>query len=169
MKSPPCLAALLVGLAGSCAALLPPPAPAPHADTLRLRVAARGVQLYVCQRSDGEGAAWRFIEPEAALLDDVGEPLRSEGPGPAWQAPDGGRIVGTVVAKVDAPGGDVIAWLLLRDRSAGSAGGPPAVTSLQRIRTEGGTAPSGGCDETTLGQIARVPYTAQYTFFEAHP
>jgi hypothetical protein len=170
------LAALIAAVMGGCAALLQaPPDPAvpaalnPAGEKQRLRVSARGVQVYVCQRADGAAPAWKFIEPEAELFDEQGRPFASHGAGPSWQARDGSRIVGTVVAKVDAPRGDVIAWLLLRSRSSGGDGRLAGVTSVQRIHTDGGMAPTTACDEATLGQTARVPYTAQYTFFEADP
>jgi hypothetical protein len=42
------------------------------------------------------------------------------------------------------------------------------VTSyIQRIATTGGLAPAAStCDETTVGTIAEVPYTADYVFWK---
>ena len=166
-------AALALGLAGSCAALLPSAAPVlspqPASERLRLRFDVRGVQVYVCQRADGAAPSWQFVEPEAALFDEDGQPLGSHGAGPAWQADDGARIVGSVVAKVDGPGGDVIAWLLLRSGPGGGSDRLAGLTAVQRIHTEGGAAPAEGCGDAELGRIARVPYTARYTFFESAP
>jgi hypothetical protein len=39
------------------------------------------------------------------------------------------------------------------------------VTSIQRVNTVGGSAPANGCDAATVGQEARVHYTADYRFF----
>ena len=138
MNSHRCAVALALGLAGSCAALLPSAAPG-------------------------------SLEPEAALFDEDGQPLGSHGAGPAWQADDGSRIVGSVVAKVDGPGGDVVAWLLLRSRPGSGNDRLAGLTAVQRIHTEGGAAPAEGCGDAELGRTARVPYTARYTLFEDAP
>ena len=36
---------------------------------------------------------------------------------------------------------------------------------IQRLQTTGGLAPSSGCDATTVGAVARVPYTAVYFMY----
>lgn len=41
------------------------------------------------------------------------------------------------------------------------------VTFVQRIRTWGGNAPSGGCDAARAGAVARVPYRALYCFYRS--
>ena len=100
----PTLAAAIAAV--GCAALLPlaaEPVPGllvPAGETPRLQLAARGVQIYECRRVDGMQAAWLFIAPEASLFDDRGQPAGRHGAGPHWQAEDGSRIVGTLVAKV---------------------------------------------------------------------
>ena len=162
-------AAALVG----CAALLPlaiEPVPGPlvpAGETPRLQLAARGVQIYECRRIDGVQPAWLFIAPEAKLFDANGRPVGSHGAGPSWQAQDGSRIVGTLVAKVvPQADDDAIPWLLLHTRSTDGSGRLAGITSVQRIHTRGGTSPAESCDEATLGRVARVPYTADYVFFE---
>jgi len=165
------LAPLFAAIVGGCAALLPPaaePVPGPLVPagaTPRLQLAARGVQIYECRRIDGTQPAWLFVGPEARLFDERGEPAGSHGAGPYWQAPDGSRIIGTVVAKV-VPRDDAIPWLLLHTRTAGGEGRLARVTSVQRIHTRGGTTPARICDESVLGRTERVPYTADYVFFE---
>lgn len=167
------LPTLFAAVVGGCAALMPPaaePVPGPlvpAGETPRLQLVARGVQIYECRRVDGVQAAWLFIAPEARLFDDRGRPVGSHGAGPTWHAQDGSRIVGTVVAKVvPREDDDAIPWLLLHTRSAGGSGRLDGITSVQRIHTRGGTAPAESCSEATVGRIARVPYTAEYIFFE---
>ena len=71
-----------------------------------------------------------------------------------------------MVAKV-VPRDDAIPWLLLHTRTAaGGAGRLAGITSVQRIHTRGGTTPARICDESVLGRTERVPYTADYVFFE---
>ena len=146
----------------------PVPGPlVPAGEAPRLQLAARGVQIYECRRVDGVQPAWVFIAPEASLFDDRGRPVGSHGAGPSWQASDGSRIIGTVVAKVVArDADDAIPWLLLHTRTSGGSGRLAGITSVQRIRTHGGTAPAESCNEATVGRVARVPYTADYIFFE---
>jgi hypothetical protein len=167
------LPTLFAAVVGGCAALMPPaaePVPGPlipAGETPRLQLAARGVQIYECRRVDGVQAAWLFIAPDARLFDERGQPVGRHGAGPAWQAEDGSRIVGTVVAKVvPRDDDDAIPWLLLHTRTTGGSGRLAGITSVQRIHTRGGTAPAESCNEATVGRIARVPYTADYIFFE---
>jgi len=40
------------------------------------------------------------------------------------------------------------------------------VTSIQRLSTVGGIAPSTPCDSGNLGSISQVPYTAQYVLYK---
>jgi hypothetical protein len=37
---------------------------------------------------------------------------------------------------------------------------------VQRVATVGGLPPATGCDASTVGAVARVPYTATYCFAE---
>lgn len=166
------LPTLFAAVVGGCAALLPPaaePVPGPlvpAGETPRLQLAARGVQIYECRRVDGTQAAWLFIAPEAKLFDERGRLAGRHDAGPSWQAEDGSRIVGTVVAKVVPQDEDAVPWLLLHTRSTGGSGRFAGVTSVQRIHTSGGTAPARRCDDSALGRVERIPYTADYVFFE---
>ena len=166
------LPTLFAAVVGGCAALLPPaaePVPGPlvpAGETPRLQLAARGVQIYECRRVDGVQPAWLFIGPEAKLFDDRGQLAGRHAAGPSWQADDGSRIVGTVVAKIVPRDDDSVPWLLLHTRSTGGSGRFAGVTSVQRIHTSGGTTPARRCDDTSLGRVERVPYTADYVFFE---
>jgi hypothetical protein len=166
------LPTLFAAVVGGCAALLPPaaePVPGPlvpAGETPRLQLAAKGVQIYECRRVDGVQAAWLFIGPEARLFDERGRLAGRHAPGPSWQAEDGSRIVGTVVAKIVPQDDDSVPWLLLHTRTTGGAGRFAGVTSVQRIHTSGGTTPARRCDDKSLGRVERVPYTADYVFFE---
>ena len=124
------------------------------------------MQIYECRRVDGTQAAWLFIAPEAKLFDEQGRLAGRHSAGPSWQAEDGSRIVGTVVAKIVPQDDDAVPWLLLHTKTAGGAGRFAGVTSVQRIHTSGGTTPARRCDDSSLGRVERVPYTADYVFFE---
>jgi hypothetical protein len=56
-----------------------------------------------------------------------------------------------------------VPWLLLQGVSHGGSGTLSTTTYIQRLDTDGGTAPS-GCDPTEAGALS-VPYSADYYFF----
>ena len=124
---------------------------------------ARGVQVYECRLS-GSSPVWAFVAPEAALFDSAGRPAGKHYAGPHWEALDGSKIQGAVKARADATTTGAIPWLLLTTKAAGGSGTFSKVTSIQRINTAGGSAPSGSC---TPGATERVPSTADYVLFAA--
>jgi hypothetical protein len=173
---------LLAGLAACASAPAPSTTPAPAippalqpaaGQTLLKVVAARGVQIYECRaKKDAAGAAtagteWAFVAPEAELLDASGQVVGKHYAGPHWEAKDGSKIKGAVKARADAPQAGAIPWLLLATESDGPAGAYARVTSIQRVNTVGGAAPTTPCGAAELGQQARVPYTADYRLFTA--
>jgi hypothetical protein len=92
---------------------------------------------------------------------------------PTWQnSRDSSQIwgsrVGSVVAGTDptCPNAGAVACLLLKAvaTTAGQSGEGAfsEVTYVQRLNTVGGSAPKTSC---TIGSLALVPYTADYTFF----
>jgi hypothetical protein len=128
--------------------------------------AARGVQIYQCKSAAGAAPAWAFVAPEAELFDASGTKAGTHGAGPFWQHLDGSKVIGTLRQRADAPASGDIPWLLLGAKSVGGPGTLAMVTSVQRIHTRGGVAPSQGCAGSgDLGAEARVPYTADYVFF----
>jgi hypothetical protein len=152
---------------------LTPPAPAVPAALVPAnqqpveRIAARGVQIYSCRISavSPTGAEWLFLAPEAELFDAQGKAVGRHYAGPHWEALDGSRIVGSVKARVDATQSGAIPWLLLSAQSTGKEGRFAHITSVQRIDTAGGSAPTHSCSTAQLGTTAKVPYTADYVLF----
>ena len=167
--TPVCLAAAMLALAACTGPLVHTAVPAtlkPEGQRLSERVGARGVQIYECRAlPNAAGASWAFVAPEADLLDARGAVTGKHYAGPHWEALDGSKIVGAVKARADAPQASAIPWLLLSARSVGGPGRFANVTSVQRIHTAGGLAPTKPCDASTLGAIERVPYSADYLFF----
>ena len=167
--TPLCLATATLTVAacmGSLHGARVPSALQPEAGRLTDRMAARGVQIYECRAlPNAAGATWAFVAPEAELLDARGAVTGKHYGGPHWEAFDGSKIVGAVKARADAPKADAIPWLLLSAKSVGGPGRFANVTSVQRIHTVGGMAPAKACDASTLGQVERVPYTADYLLF----
>jgi hypothetical protein len=145
------------------------PALAPPAGArIVLRSVAEGVQIYACEAA-GNGFAWVFKAPEAALFDETGRQVGTHFAGPSWRALDGSTVSAEVMAKADAPDAGAIAWLLLRAKSHSGAGQFAEIGFIQRIDTEGGTAPAAGCDAAQQGKEARMRYSATYVFYAGAP
>jgi hypothetical protein len=120
-----------------------------------------GVQIY-----RWDGTTWNFVAPEAVLFADASRHgvVGIHFGGPTWESLSGSEVVGTVIDHC-TPDPDAIPWLLL---SAASIQGPGVfdhVTFLQRLNTVGGIAPTE--PGAFAGQVARVPYTADYFFYKA--
>jgi Protein of unknown function (DUF3455) len=151
-------------------------APAVHADdaalappegaTLLLRVAADGVQIYVCEAKEG-GGAWVFKAPDAALFDSDGRQVGTHFAGPTWKLADGSAVAGEVAAKADAPEAGAIPSLLLRAKSHEGNGTFANAAYIRRIETKGGAAPKDRCDASHILESARMRYSAIYEFFAA--
>jgi hypothetical protein len=137
-------------------------------ESLAVIAAARGVQIYECRAGkDAASAEWAFVAPEAELFDASGRKIGRHYAGPRWESNDGSTIAGTAKERIDAPQADAIPWLLLSAKSVGPDGAFSNVASVQRVNTAGGNAPKSGCAPATVGQVARVPYTADYHFLVA--
>ena len=126
------------------------------------KYAAKGVQIYFCTVKAG-ASEWGFKAPEAELIDARGRLFAKHYAGPTWEAPDGSKIVGKILANEPAPKADAIPWLLLSAESSGS-GVLAGARFVQRINTSGGVGPTGACP--TAGTERRVDYTADYIFYK---
>jgi Protein of unknown function (DUF3455) len=166
---------LLVSLIAACASPQPPTSTVKVPDKLKpganesiaMIVPARGVQIYECRAKKDQvgGYEWAFVAPEADLFDARGNRIGRHYAGPHWESTDGSKILGTLKERADAPVADAIPWLLLAAKSVGPDGSFSKVTSIQRVNTVGGVAPTGGCSQAAAGTPARINYTADYYFF----
>lgn len=126
---------------------------------------ATGFQIYVC-RPDAEGRpAWTLKAPEAELFDEQGKVIGRHFGGPTWQLNDGSQITGKMVAKVDAPAAQAIPWLLVTVTSNSGKGALSRVTSIQRVNTVAGLAPSAECSESNREVEFKSSYSADYYFY----
>jgi hypothetical protein len=137
-------------------------------QVLALEARATGVQIYECKaaKDDPVQFSWTLKAPEADLKDPSGKPVGKHYAGPTWEASDGSKVMGEVVAKRDAPDAGSIPWLLLRAKSTSGSGVFGAIASIQRLRTVGGSPPANGCDSSQSGKELRVPYSAVYRFYK---
>ncbi len=139
----------------------------PDGQTLLLRAAARGAQIYTCKVSTAEPAAFEWVlkAPDAELFDQSGARIGRHYAGPTWESADGSRVVGEVMQRSAVQG--AIPWLLLRAKSNEGAGAFAGVKYIQRVDTVGGVAPPAGCDAAHADAEARVDYSANYDFYGA--
>jgi Protein of unknown function (DUF3455) len=180
MPTPPAhrltLAAVIATTLAACASapvVAPPDVPSdlrPAAgQELFLEARASGVQIYECAAPPDRPTAyaWTFRAPEATLVDRHGRVLGKHYAGPTWESADGSSVVGEVRARNPGPTSTAIPWLLLAAKSTSGAGVLNATTSIQRVYTAGGIAPSAACSTENAAAVERVPYTASYFFYRA--
>jgi hypothetical protein len=144
---------------------------APQGEVLSLETMATGVQIYECgiAREAPGKFQWVFKAPEADLFDVAGKRIGKHYAGPTWESNDGSKVVAAVKARGDAPDAKSIPWLLLGAKSTAGAGVFGKTTSIQRVRTAGGTPPAEACSQTQAGKVARVAYEATYYFYVSRP
>ena len=118
-----------------------------------------GFQVYTWN-----GTNWGSAVPDALLFDGQAGIVATHFAGPSWESNSGSLVVGAL-----PPTGAVIVdtnsipWLRLRALVAEGPGIFADTTFIQRVNTTGGKAPS--APGAFVGQVARVPYTADYFFF----
>lgn len=133
----------------------------PANSVLAFHAYATGVQIY-----RWNGTSWSFVAPAAALYSDAGlnGGVGIHYAGPTWESVSGGKVVGAVVDRCTADQ-SAIPWLSLSATPDDGPGIFHDVTFIQRVNTTGGLAPSYAGSQ--IGEIVRVPYTAEYLFFRA--
>ena len=161
---------LLAGCSSAHLATVPRiPASLRAPDTQRLLqvVRAEGAQIYQCRNTQAPaiGFNWVFTAPEATLFTASGRRFGKHYAGPTWEATDGSKVTGTLLARDPGPDPSAIPWLLLRASTGSDRGTLAHVATIQRLATAGGQAPAGGCNAATVNQSVRVPYQAQYWFY----
>jgi uncharacterized protein DUF3455 len=122
---------------------------------------AQGVQIY---RWDDPTQTWIFVAPDATLYSDAGfqGQIATHFAGPTWQSNGGSAVLGKKLVAC-TPDVTAIPWLLLAGVTSHGPGPLDGTTYIQRVSTTGGLAPT---DPGTTGQIANVPYTAEYYFYK---
>ena len=120
---------------------------------------AVGVQIYTWN-----GTSWGSAVPEATLFHGDGV-VTIHFAGPTWQSNSGSQTVGALPPASAIVDSNSIPWLRLAAVPELTFG--PGIfadtTFIQRVHTSGGKAPL--VDGTFVGEVARVPYTADYFFF----
>ena len=138
----------------------------PAGNSPILSVHAKGDQIYQCSVNSGV-YSWQLQAPDAKLFDNEGHIVGNHYSGPVWEYKEGSRVVGQVVSKIDMDPDSSISWLLVKVVAHKGKGLFSEVSFINRINTHGGLKPASGCDSNHVGAEKRVPYTADYIFYEA--
>jgi len=139
----------------------------PAGEEVTLVAHATGSQVYICQAVPDGKFAWTLKAPEAELHDNMGALIGYHSAGPTWKLNDGSGVKGKAVAKVEQP--EAIPWLLVTVVEHIGAGKLGRVTTIQRLNTKQGLAPSSGCDAANQGKETKSAYTADYYFYAPKP
>ncbi len=117
-----------------------------------------GVQIYTW-----DGFSWGVPVPDATLYDSDGNVVATHFAGPTWKSNSGSSVVGLVVPPRITVDTNAIPWLLLSAVNPEGPGIFANTTFIQRVNTSGGKAPA--ANGTVIGQVASVPYSADYYFY----
>lgn len=144
-------------------------------DGLLLHAFGTGTQNYACGSTANDAGttyAWALTGPEADLDDcmmqKIGTHFASDGgpTRPEWMSIAGGYVIGKRLAAFTPDGGGgSVPWLLLQEVERGGTGPISKTNYVQRLNTMGGNAPATGCDQNSLGNTQKIPYTADYYFY----
>ncbi|MBV6441845.1 MAG: hypothetical protein EPGJADBJ_03537 [Saprospiraceae bacterium] len=155
-----------------CEADIPAILAVPEGNRLAYRTYATGVQIYEVRRStnDPDVFVWVNTAPSADLYiqPSYNNLVGTHYGGPTWEFIQGPyKDEKAVATKLQGVTVDptAVPWLLLKTVENLSSPGNQ-VTYIQRVCTTGGLAPAITPNESNLGQVEHVPYTATYLFFE---
>ncbi len=123
-------------------------------------VHGEGAQIYQCKANAAGTLTWQFREPIATLLLND-KTVGRHSAGPTWAFYDGSAIIGRTTASAPGATRRDIPWLRLDVTVHSGHGELSAVTTVQRINTNGG-AMAGSCRRP--GAFLSIPYSADYVF-----
>jgi hypothetical protein len=170
----PALAGLALAAASATSALaednrapeVPPEIFAGETNKVHFHGFAQGVQIYTWNGND-----WGNAVPRATLFDEDGNVVIQHfgtPNGPGWRSNSGSEVIGKLPPKrADVDPDNSIPWLLLEANKTlthgpGILGG---TSFIHRVNTVGGLAPK--VAGTFIGQVAEMPYIADYFFYRA--
>jgi hypothetical protein len=122
--------------------------------------------VYACRAGAAGAFQWTLIGPKAMLINDDGSDFGTHSAGPTWTAIDGSSISADgshPLAKIDRP--HSVPTLLLAVTSSRGDGILTGVRFVRRAETQGGAAPTAGCDAGHVNTTTASRYSAVYTFY----
>ncbi len=152
---------------------LPAAVQVPAGHTVALETVGSGEITYECKAKAAMAGEfeWVFVGPNAVLKNRMGNAVgKYYGPPATWEAMDGSKITGAQLAVAPAGMGNIPMQLVRADPAMGGKDGMGAMTGIshiQRVATQGGTAPAMSCSYGNAGQKQVVNYQADYIFWKA--
>jgi hypothetical protein len=139
---------------------------APADEEPAFMLTATGAQVYECRQATAVAGtySWYPGDPDATLYEGSRRMGLHKGANLWESAGDRSSVSGTVRASQTYGAGN-LPWTLYRGQAAEVNGLFAGVTSIQRVNTSGGAAPTTGCDASHDGAQARVNFSAQYFFY----
>lgn len=131
---------------------------APEFNKVHFHGYAEGFQIYTWN-----GVDWGRAVPSATLFDDDGNVVIKHFAGPSWQSNSGSLVVASLFHPPVTVDPNSIPWLLLKAVHNEGNGILAEVTFVQRVNTFGGLPPTE--PGIKVGDVAKVPYTADYFFY----
>ena len=107
---------------------------------------------------------WAFVGPVATLMSADRKVVGKYYAGPTWEAADGSKVTGKQMAISPAAAGNIPLQLVKADAVTGD-GAMKGVSYIQRLKTQGGVAPTVACDAGSASKRMTVPYEADYVFY----
>jgi hypothetical protein len=161
-----CLALPALGAVAEPAGVSPTLRAAPG-EAPAMMLNASGAQIYTCMPSPTQAGAYGWVStaPDATLYDGTRGVARLATTD-HWESLDDRSSVSGIPMRLQAAGAGNMPWALMRGVPVGESGMFAGVTSIQRVNTQGGAAPTAGCDEMHVGTEARVDFTADYYFYK---
>lgn len=147
-------------------AALPEAVRVPAGEAQKLWTVGAGEITYECREKAAAAGQyeWVFVAPVATLKDAGGKVVGKYYGGPTWEANDGSKVSGKQVAVAPAAAGAIPLQLVKADPAMG-AGAMQGVSYIQRLKTQGGVAPSAACAMANKGARMQVAYQADYVFY----
>ncbi len=139
--------------------------PAGHAQAWHTTTAG-GEITYECRakKDMADQFEWAFVAPVATLKSGDKVVGKYYG-GPTWEAADGSKVTGKQLAVAPATAG-AIPLQLVKANPAEGTGALVGVSYIQRLRPQGGVAPTLPCGMAQKGQRQVVSYQADYVFYK---
>jgi hypothetical protein len=128
-----------------------------------LRLRAKGVQVFRCERIGNENYEWRFQRPEAKLLDPKGKTVATHGANFSFTHVDGSRLAARIIAYEDIPNETDLRPVLMAATASGK-GAFARVTHVRRVATRGGLPPP-SCKSAEANKMLSVPFSADFIFY----
>ena len=165
------LSCLLLAAAPAWAAIAPPAGTIPAlrasaAEEAAFVLSAEGAHVFQCRPVDGNGRwGWVFTAPDATLYEGSRTVGTLQVPN-LWESTSDRSSVAGVVRATQSAGSSNLPWAALDAHPIGASGMFTGVTSIQRVNTQGGVAPTTACGPGNENAESRVNFRADYYFYK---